>query len=93
MFYLARRYSAKSLVALGEVKQERLLALLGVRTRRYGPPQPFHVGEAQGSISIVAGETPIANQRGHRFEALLKLIDDVEIQDETHVLGSDRLSA
>lgn len=92
MFYLARRFSAKSLVALGEVKQERLLTQLGIKTRRYGPPQSLHIGN-QESISIVAGETPIGTQSGHRFEMLLKLLDHVEIEDETLVLGSERLSA
>lgn len=92
MFYFAHRFSAKSLVALGEVKQERLLTQLGIKTRRYGPPQDLYVGIKE-KISIVAGETPVGIQSGHRFEALLKLLDNVEIKDETLVLGSERLSA
>ena len=92
MFYLAHRFNAKSLVALGEVKQERLLTQLGIKTRRYGPPQDLLIG-SQEKISIVAGETPISTQSGRHFEALLKLIDNVEIKDETLVLGPERLSA
>jgi N-acyl-L-homoserine lactone synthetase len=93
MFYLAHRYGAKTLVALGELKQERLLTLLGVRTRRYGPPQAHAMGEGHRPIWIVAGATPIGDQRGERFEQLLNCMNNVEIDDETLVLRSDRLSA
>jgi len=93
VFYFARLHQMTSLVALADLRYERFLTQIGIRTRRYGPPQVIGTDEKGDPLTVVVGETPMANQRGRRFEALLKLIDNVEIQDETHVLGSDRLSA
>jgi N-acyl-L-homoserine lactone synthetase len=93
MFRFARQSGATALVALADLRYERFLAQLGIRTRRYGPPQVFGVDESGMPLSLVAGDIPLGNQQGWRFEALLKLVDDVEIIDETLVLGSDRLSA
>lgn len=93
MFHFARQCGASALVALADLRYERFLTQLGIRTRRYGPPQVIGVDESGRPLSLVAGDIPLANQRGWRFDALLKLVDDVEITDETLVLGSDRLSA
>ncbi|MCB5175261.1 acyl-homoserine-lactone synthase [Microvirga lenta] len=93
MFHLAYRCGASALVALADLRYERFLTQLGIRTRRYGPPQIVGLDETGKPLSLVAGDIPLANQRGWRFEALLKLAADVEIDDETLVLGSDRLSA
>src|SRR5690606_34743778 len=91
MFRFAHSRQASALVALADMRHERFLARIGIRTRRYGLPQI--VGEdANGEpLQAVAGDIPLANQRGWRFDALLKLVDDVEISDETLVLGYDRL--
>jgi acyl homoserine lactone synthase len=75
------------------MRHERFLAQLGIRTRRYGLPQPVCEDADGEPLLAVAGDIPLASQRGWRFEALLRLVDDVEIIDETLVLGSDRLSA
>jgi N-acyl-L-homoserine lactone synthetase len=93
MFRFAYQCGASALVALADLRYERFLTQLGIRTRRYGPPQIIGVDEAGKPLSLVAGDIPLANQRGWRFDSLLKLVDDVEITDETLVLGSDRLSA
>jgi acyl homoserine lactone synthase len=93
MFRFAYSRKASALVALTDLRHERFLTQIGVRTRRYGPPQAIGQDERGAPLLLVAGDIPIANQHGRRFEALLKLIDNVEIQDETHVLGSERLSA
>ncbi len=93
MFRFAHVHQASALVALTDLRHERFLTRIGVRTRRYGPPQTHGFDENGKSLSIVAGDIPLANQRGWRFEALLKLVDNVEINDETLVLRSERLSA
>lgn len=93
MFRFAYQCGASALVALADLRYERFLTLLGIRTRRYGPPQNFGLDESGKPLALVAGDIPLVNQGGWRFEALLKLVDDVEITDETLVLGSDRLSA
>jgi N-acyl-L-homoserine lactone synthetase len=93
MFRFARERQIASLVALADLRYERFLTQLGIRTRRYGPPQAVGLNEAGEPQMLVAGDIPIANQRGWRFDNLLNLAKTVEIDDETLVLGSERLSA
>jgi N-acyl-L-homoserine lactone synthetase len=93
MFRFAHYRQANALVALTDLRHERFLTWMGVRTRRYGLPQCVCADENGAPLLAVAGDIPIANQRGRRFGALLKLVDNVEIDDETLVLRSDRLSA
>jgi len=93
MFEFARRRRASSLVAVVDLTYERFLGVLGIRTRRYGPPQI--IGEtARGEpIWAVAGEIPLAEQDDPRFHALLALVKQVEITDDTVVFGRRRISA
>jgi acyl homoserine lactone synthase len=93
MFRFAHRHQASALVTLTDIRHERFLTQIGIRTRRYGPPQVIGEDERGEPLLLVAGEIPLANQQGHRLEALLKLTDNVEIKDETCALRSDRLSA
>ena len=93
MFRFAHLCHVTALVALADLRYERFLTQLGIRTRRYGPPQSVGLDEAGQPLMLVAGDIPIANQRGWRFENLVILADEMEIDDETLVLGSDRLSA
>jgi acyl homoserine lactone synthase len=93
MFHFAHNHQASALVALTDLRHERFLTQIGVRTRRYGPPQAHGLDENGKPLFVVAGEIPLAHQRGWRFEELLKLVDNVEIYDETLVLRSERLSA
>jgi acyl homoserine lactone synthase len=92
MFHFAQRRAATSLVAVVDLTYERFLGLLGIRTRRYGPPQV--IGNARGAeIWAVAGEIPLAEQTDPRFHAHLALTKQVEINDDTLVLGRRRVSA
>jgi N-acyl-L-homoserine lactone synthetase len=93
MFHFARTRQASALVALTDLRHERFLTQIGVRTRRYGPPQILGLDEKGDPLVLVAGDIPIANQGGWRFDNLLNLAKTVEIDDETLVLGSERLSA
>lgn len=93
MFRFASSVKASGLVAIADLRHERFLTQIGIRTRRFGPPQSYGLDEDGNPLFVVAGDIPIANQLGSRFEALLKLVDNVEIKDETLVLGSERLSA
>lgn len=93
MFRFAQVRAASALVALADLTYERFLRTLGIRTRRYGPPQIIGADKAGEPLWAVAGEIPMAEQSGSRFQALLALAKQVEIEDETLVLGRIRVSA
>lgn len=93
MFRLAYLAQASALVALADLRYERFLTLLGIRTRRYGPPQVIGTDETGAPLTVVAGDIPLASQRGWRFEALINLVNTVEIEDEALVFRPRRLSA
>jgi N-acyl-L-homoserine lactone synthetase len=93
MFRFAQVRQAAALVALVDLNHERLLKLLGIRTRRYGPPQIIGINMRGEALWGVAGEIPLAEQQGSRFRGLLTLAKQVEIEDEALVLGRTRVSA
>jgi N-acyl-L-homoserine lactone synthetase len=93
MFELARHYRANALVAIGDLRHERVLAQLGIRTRRFGPPRSIGVDGNGAPYLVVAGETPLAVQGGRKFEALVHLVDKLEIEHDALVLGPRRVSA
>jgi N-acyl-L-homoserine lactone synthetase len=93
MFRFAQLRRAAALVALADLTYERFLRTLGIRTRRYGPPQAIGTDREGEPLWAVAGEIPMAEQSGSRFQALLALAKQVEIEDETLVLGRIRVSA
>lgn len=93
MFRFAQLRQAAALVALVDLNHERLLKLLGIRTRRYGPPQIIGNTIHGEALWGVAGEIPLAEQQGSRFRGLLALAKHVEIEDEALVLGRTRVSA
>jgi N-acyl-L-homoserine lactone synthetase len=93
MFRFAHLTHATSLVALADLRYERFLSLLGIRTRRYGPPQIIGTDERGAPLAVVAGDIPLQNQRGRRFESLLELANTLEIDDEALVFRPRRLSA
>lgn len=93
MFQFARRRAATSLVAIVDLTYERFLKVLGIRTRRYGPPQAIGTNARGEPIQAVAGEIPLAEQHDPRFRALLALANQVEITDDTLVRGPRRVSA
>lgn len=93
MFRFAQLRQAATLVALADLTYERFLTQIGIRTRRYGPPQCIGSRADGEPMWVVAGEIPLTEQRGHRFNAILELARTVEITDETLVLGHTRISA
>ncbi len=93
MFYFAQQRGATSLVAVVDLTYERFLKTLGIRTRRYGPPQVIGCNAHGTPMWAVAGEIPLGEQNGARYHALLGLAKQVEIKDDTMVLGRRRVSA
>jgi hypothetical protein len=93
MFYFARTHNARALVALVDLTYERFLRRLGIVTRRYGEPGLIGHDLDARPIEAVAGEIPLADQRGSHFESLLAISRNMEIIDETLVRGRLRLSA
>lgn len=93
MFDFARRRGATSLVAVVDLTYERFLSHLGIRTRRYGPPQVIGKNAFGAEICAVAGEIPLDEQTDPRFQKLIALAKQVEIEDATLVLGRHRVSA
>lgn len=93
MFRFAQMRQVTALVALVDLNHERLLKLLGIRARRYGPPQIIGNNVRGEALWGVAGEIPLAEQQGSRFRALLALAKQVEIDDEALVFGRTRVSA
>lgn len=93
MLYFARDRQATALVAVVDLVHERLLATVGIRTRRYGPPQTIGISISGRPIEGVAGEIPLAEQNGERFRALIAGMKHLEVKDETVVLGRSRVSA
>ncbi|WP_349359258.1 acyl-homoserine-lactone synthase [Stappia sp.] len=93
MIRFAQSRNARSLVAIADVTYERFLSKLGIRTRRYGPPRPTGRDAAGQPRELLAGEIPLADQSGVRFQRLLDLAQTVEIIDEAHVLGRHAIPA
>jgi acyl homoserine lactone synthase len=93
MFHFAQRRQASALVAVVDVNHERFLGMLGIRTRRYGPPQTIGIDRNGQIITGVAGEIPVTEQGNSKFLTLLATAQSIEVNDETLVLGSERVSA
>ncbi len=93
MFSFALARSASSLVALADEPHERFLRLIGIRTRRYGPPITIGRNAAGRPITILAGEIALSDQQGARYRNLLASVSDAEIVDASLVLGRKSLSA
>ena len=93
MFYFAQKVGAQSLVASADPAYERFLHGLGIHTNRYGPAQIIGHTRAGMPLQAVAGEIPIAEQRGARFSRLIQTLDNVEIADASYVLGPVRIPA
>lgn len=93
MLRFAQMRGATALVALADLGYERFLKTLGIRTRRYGPPQIIGQDRAGNPIPAVAGEIPMFEQDDPRFHALAALAKQVEINDAAYVLGRSRIPA
>lgn len=93
MFRFAQERGARSLVAIADLGYERFLRTLGIKTRRYGPPQIIGATTDGQPLELVAGEIPITDQSGPKFELLMKKSQQIEVTDETAVFRPSRLSA
>lgn len=93
MFRFGQMQNATAFVALVDPTYERFLAALGIRTRRYGPPQVIGADQRGRPLIGLAGEIPLGEQSGSRFESLMTLAMQMEISDATPVLGRSRISA
>lgn len=93
MLRFAQVRQASALVALVDMAHERFLSSIGIRTRRYGPPQALGTDTLGRVIEGVAGEIPLTEQSGERFRSLVADAQLVEVKDETMVLGRSQVSA
>lgn len=93
MFRFGYSRQAFALVALADLTYERFLTRIGIRTRRYGPPQVIGTDRAGRQLKAVAGEIPLQDQSGEKFRELLSLASKLDVQDETLVRGPQRISA
>lgn len=93
MFRFAKLHRANALVAITDLSHERFLGVLGIRTRRYGPPQTIGNDSFGRPITVVVGDIPLDEQDGPRFQRVMRAGYAVEVHDETLVFGSERISA
>lgn len=93
MFRFGQIQQATAFVALADVTYERFLKFLGIRTRRYGPPQVIGADRFGKPILALAGEIPLGEQSGPRYQALLASATQMEIDHATSVFGRSRISA
>ncbi|MBI1384993.1 MAG: GNAT family N-acetyltransferase, partial [Rhizobiales bacterium] len=79
MFRLALDRHATALVAIVDVQHERHLRALGIRTRRYGPPQTVGSTTDGRPIVAVAGEIPMTDQVSRGFDELMARAKRMEV--------------
>jgi N-acyl-L-homoserine lactone synthetase len=79
----ARRRRANSLIALSDLRHERLLRTIGIRTRRYGPPGVVGQDIDGRDIVAVVGEISMTDQLPEVTSKLKSILEHVEIIDET----------
>lgn len=90
-FALNRNF--RRLVAIAELSHERLLNKIGLSTVRYGKINIVGYKDDGTWILAVAGEIPLPREQSSRLRRFLQLTQQMDIIDETHVLGCERLSA
>lgn len=93
MVRFAFNRNTKRLVAIAELSHERLLNKIGLTTVRYGKVNIVGYKDDGTWILAVAGEIPLPHEQSSRIRRFLQLTQQVDIIDETHVLGCERLSA
>ena len=93
MFHFLRLRGGYSIVGFCDVAHQRLLERIGIETRPYGPPKQIGTDAMGRPVNVVAGEMPYPAEPGLRFQKLMSLVDQMEINDETAVLGYSSLSA
>jgi N-acyl-L-homoserine lactone synthetase len=93
MFRFAHDRQATALVAIADLVHERYLRAIGIRTRRYGPPQVIGNDVFGRDLICVAGEIPLGDQQGGRMRPLLSSTNSIEVHDATLVRRSTAISA
>lgn len=93
MFRLALPRNVNALVAIVELSHERLLGKIGLKTIRYGDVHIVGFSNDGGWILAVAGEIPLSPESQPRLSEILQLTQQMDIVDETHILGRTLLSA
>ncbi len=93
MLRFALMQNAVSLVAFCDLAHERLLNRIGIVTERFGQPMTIGEDRAGRPIRVVAGEIPISRQQGTRFEQIVSITQNMEIEDAITILGRPGLSA
>ena len=93
MFRFAQERQASALVAIADLVYERYLRAIGIRTRRYGPPQVIGTDGFGRDLLCVAGEIPLTDPAGHRMTALVSAAHAIEVYDATLVRRSAAISA
>jgi N-acyl-L-homoserine lactone synthetase len=93
MIHFARRLDVRALVAVTDLRYERVLRYQGIHTRRYGHPSVVGIDRGGRTIKAVAGEIPLSQQGGAKFQSLAELAEQMDIQDASHVFGYQRVSA
>lgn len=93
MFRFAFDRQASALVALADPTYERYLALHGVITKRYGPPRIIEHDNHGRPVHAVAGEIPLAEQSGEKFDALAQVAMNMDMRDETLFQRPEKISA
>lgn len=92
MFDFANKVHADKLIALTDLKHERLLRLMKIRTNRYCEPRCIGLDMNENELIAVAGEIPITSQQ-HLNKTIKHTLEKVSINDQRHVFRSHFISA
>jgi N-acyl-L-homoserine lactone synthetase len=93
MFHFARSRDAHAVGGVVTLAHNAHVVRSGVNTRSYGPTQVVGTDTFGRPIEVFFGDIPMADQNGMKFEYLTNLVNDVDIRDETLVLGRSTISA
>jgi len=93
MFHFLQLKGGKSIVGFCDVAHQRLLERVGIETRPYGPAAQIGCDGMGRPLTVVAGEMPLPKSPSLRFRKLMSRIDNMEIYDDTSLLGHSSLSA
>ncbi|TXH84776.1 MAG: hypothetical protein E6Q77_01915 [Rhizobium sp.] len=93
MFKFAEMRRAASLVAIADLTYERFLSVLGIKTRRYGPPREIGRNALGQPLIAVAGEIPLHDQNVLRAAYFAEISKNLETTDAANVFGRSLVSA
>lgn len=93
MFDFATKVHANKLVALTDLKHERLLKIMKIQTKRYCAPCCIGLDLNKNELMAVAGEIPITSQQQHLIKIFKNTLERIPINDQRHVFRPDFVSA